>query len=77
MLANNIKYSYATSMNWENSTTYTHGAYGTLITNYVDVPNGGNFSGMLVFQVPKSATAFVMDYQQPTSNSLNISWTKT
>ena len=86
VLANNLKCffnaSYSNILGWGFSTTTT--TYSTngspiinIATNYVHIPNGGSFNGTLVFQVPKSSTAFVIDYQQPTSNSLNIIWTKT
>lgn len=61
------------------ATTTSYSSNGSPIIsieiNYVDILNGGDFNGTLVFQVPKSATTFVMNYQNP-SNSFNIIWIK-
>ncbi len=49
---NNVKYEY-------DSVTYSYGNWNT-----VDILNGGSFTGSLVFQVPSSATSYILDYER-------------
>jgi hypothetical protein len=64
LVANNIQYTFAAP------------TYGLNEWNTDMIPNGGTFNGILVFEVPSTASSFTMSGQEytTTSTSFNIIW---